>query len=88
MQELSDGLLLRIHSRENAQTKARRYLLEGRVMIRAVGPHGVRADVRGQGHTYAVAYEAGGRGWTCSCPAKTPHCCHIVATQLVVAVPQ
>ena len=74
-------------SRENAQAKARRYLIEGRVMIRSVGPQGVRAHVRGQGHVYAVAYESGG-GWSCTCPARTPRCCHVVAVQLVVAVPQ
>ena len=73
--------------RENARTKALRYLIEGRIMIRSVGPQGVRAHVRGQGHVYNVAYEAGG-GWTCSCPAKTPYCCHVIATGLVVAVPQ
>ena len=83
---LADGLLLRIGNREGSQQKARRYLLEGRVMIRSVGPQGVRAHARGQGHVYDVGYEPGG-GWTCSCPARTPKCCHVVATQLVVAVP-
>ncbi|MGI8520278.1 MAG: SWIM zinc finger family protein [Actinomycetota bacterium] len=78
MQELSDGLLLRIGTREGSQQKARRYLLEGRVMIRTVGPKGVRADVRGQGHTYNVSYEGGG-DWSCTCPARTPRCCHVVA---------
>ena len=72
--------------RENVATKAIRYLVEGRIMIRSVGPQGVRAHARGQGHVYNVAYE-GGAGWSCSCPARTPKCCHIVATQLVVAVP-
>ena len=86
MQELSDGLLLRIGSREGPQQKARRYLLEGRVMIRSVGPQGVRAHVRGQGHLYNVAYEAGG-GWSCTCLARTSRCCHVVAVQIVVAVP-
>lgn len=84
---LADGLLVRIGNREGAQQKARRYLLEGRVMVRMVGPQGVRANVRGQGHVYAVTYEAGG-GWTCSCPAHTAKCCHVIAVQLVVAVPQ
>lgn len=84
---LADGLLLRIGNREGAQQKARRYLLEGRIMIRSVGPQGVRAHVRGQGSVYNVAYEAGG-GWRCSCPARTPRCCHVIAVQLVVVVPQ
>lgn len=87
MQELNDGLLLRIGTREGSQQKARRYLLEGRIMVRSVGPAGVRANARGQGHVYAVAYEAGG-GWTCTCAARTAKCCHIRAIQLVVAVPQ
>ena len=47
---LSDGLLVRIGNREGAQQKARRYLLEGRVMVRSAGAAGVRAQVRGQGH--------------------------------------
>ena len=87
MQELSDGLLLRIGSREGSQQKARRYLLEGRVMVRSVGPQGVRAHVRGQGFVYNVGYEAGG-GWSCTCPARTPKCCHAIAVQIVVVVPQ
>lgn len=81
----ADGLLLRIGNREGAQQKARRYLLEGRIMIRSVGPQGVRAHARGGGHIYAVQYESGG-GWTCSCPARSSQCCHVIAVQIVVAV--
>ena len=86
-QQLNDGLLVRIGSREGAQQKARRYLLEGRVMIRSVGRQGVRAHVRGQGHCYKVAYEGGG-GWSCTCPARTSRVLHVIAVQIVVAVPQ
>jgi hypothetical protein len=49
--------------RENVATKAIRYLTEGRVMIRSVGPQGARAHVRGGGAVYEVIY-APGLGWS------------------------
>jgi uncharacterized Zn finger protein len=76
-------VLVRVGNREGAQQKGRRYLLEGRVRIRYVGPQGVRAYVRGQGEIYRVEYGWG--RWSCTCPAKG-RCCHLVAVQLVVAV--
>ncbi len=85
VERIADGLFLRISNREGAQQKARRYLLEGRVAIEHVGPDGVRARVRGQGHVYTVTYRRG-MGWACDCLARMPHCCHVVAGQLVVSV--
>jgi len=74
-------------SRENAQAKARRYLLEGRVDDPIGWPAGCPGSCQRPGPCYSVGYEPGG-GWTCTCPARTPRCCHVVAVQLVVAVPQ
>jgi hypothetical protein len=71
-------------ARENVDTKARRYLLEGRLQVRYWGPEGVRAFVRGQGELYRVTYTAGG-SWHCTCAAKA-RCCYIVTAQLVVTV--
>ena len=70
--------------RENAKTKALRYLTEGRVQIRAATNRAVRAEVRGSGHLYQVSFDSR-QGWACSCPAKGL-CSHLIATQTVVVV--
>jgi hypothetical protein len=66
--------------RENAFLKARRYLSEGRLTVRYVGPEGIRAIARGGGAWYHVIYRRG--GWSCTCPAVGA-CCHLLALQLV-----
>lgn len=71
--------------RENAQAKGRRYLLDGRLFVRYVGPHGIRATCRGQGEVYQLGWERR-PGWFCSCPART-RCAHLVALQLVTSEP-
>lgn len=71
------------YSRENAATKARRLLIEGRVMVRYCGPEGVRAFVRGSGEVHHVTYDAG--HWSCSCPARG-RCSHRQAVESVVAI--
>lgn len=65
--------------RENAQTKGRRYLTEGRLTVAEVDANRVRATCRGQGTVYRLGHD---RGWWCGCPAKGT-CCHLVALQLV-----
>ena len=69
--------------RENAASKAKRYLTEGRVVITQVVPGRVDAIVRGDGTVYASSYHGG--TWTCSCPARTAECCHLRAVRLVTA---
>lgn len=69
-------------TRENADAKARRYLVEGRVVIRQVGAGYVNADVRGDGAVWSVTYRRG--GWYCPCPARG-RCCHLLAVGLVTA---
>jgi hypothetical protein len=79
------GLEIRIgHSgRENAMTKSRRYLLEGRCILRYVDADRVVARVRGR-TVYDVEHQAGS-GWSCSCPAKSSRCAHVLAVGHVVA---
>lgn len=69
--------------RENAQTKAKRILGEGRVLVDRVVGDDVLARVRGDGAIHRV--EHGRRGWSCSCAARG-RCSHLLALGLVVAV--
>ena len=67
--------------REDAATKARRLLAEGRVTIVHADEGGVAALIRGDSAmTYRVTH-AGGE-WRCDCAART-RCSHIQALMLV-----
>jgi uncharacterized Zn finger protein len=68
--------------KENAPTKAMRYLVEGRILIRLVSDSAVSAQVRGR-EIYTVEH-APGRGWSCTCPARG-RCAHRLAVAHVVA---
>lgn len=69
--------------RESAFEKGRRYLVEGRLLVRSAGPHGIQAMCRGDsGEFYRVGYERG--GWYCGCPALG-RCSHLTALMLVTA---
>jgi len=68
--------------RENAATKGRRYLVEGRVILTDVGEGYVRANVRGEGAMYHTAYSSG--TWSCTCPAVRD-CAHIRALKCCTA---
>jgi hypothetical protein len=74
-----------VSPREDAAAKGRRYLAEGRLVVRAVDEIAgtVRAACRGDGAVYALGRDRG--GWFCSCPARG-RCAHLVALGLVVAV--
>lgn len=81
---LAPGLLLRLGDRENAERKALRLLVTGRVMVKRLDSRGVLADVRGDsGAVRTIVYERG--SWSCSCPARS-RCAHARAVQLVVDV--
>ena len=69
--------------RENAATKARRYLTEGRVVITVVRAGCVMARVRGDGAIHDAGYLRG--RWYCSCPARTDQCAHLRALRMVTA---
>ena len=71
--------------RENAASKARRYLAEGRVVLVRVTDSTALARVRGGGAVHTVS--ASPAFWSCSCPAKG-RCAHELALGLVVAIPR
>lgn len=72
--------------RESASTKARRYLTEGRLIVRHVEGSNVRAVCRGDGTLYRLGFSAE-HGWACDCPARR-RCAHLMALGLVVAPSQ
>jgi hypothetical protein len=76
-------LTWRTAGREDARSKARRYLGEGRCVIEYADGLRVRARVRGDGAIYRVEYVAG--SWSCSCLARG-RCSHLLAVGSVVVV--
>ena len=68
-------------TRENAEEKGKRYLLEGRVTIAQALAERVVATVRSDaGAIYEVTHRRG--GWACTCPARG-RCAHLVAVGLI-----
>lgn len=70
--------------RESASVKARRYLAEGRLIVRQVDDVSVRAVCRGDAALYRLSHTIE-HGWTCDCPA-VGRCAHLLALGLVVAI--
>jgi hypothetical protein len=71
--------------REDARSKARRLLAEGRVIVKAVNERAVVATVRGDsGVIYRVVGDP--TGFRCPCPAVGP-CSHGMAVALVALLP-
>lgn len=73
----------RIPSRESAATKARRYLAEGRLIVRRLDENTAQAECRGDGAIYRLGFDKG--AWLCSCEAKG-RCSHLIALGLVTAL--
>lgn len=74
-----------MHPREDAAAKARRLLVEGRVMVRRVDDRGCFAKVRGDsGFVRSVIWDAYAERWSCDCPARSERCSHIRAVSSVV----
>jgi len=71
--------------RENAEAKGRRYLTEGRLLIHTVSDRYIVGEVRGDGEVHHVTGDEG--GWSCSCPATSEHCAHLIALRLVCIRP-
>jgi hypothetical protein len=71
--------------RETVETKARRYLTEGRIRVRLCNEESsvASAEVRGSGAVYAVDHDD--KGWRCDCPART-ECAHIAALKCVMVL--
>lgn len=70
-------------NRENAATKGKRYLVEGRLMILHVGPSRVIARCRGTGVVHDLGFLNG--RYFCSCAARST-CSHLHALQSVVSI--
>jgi hypothetical protein len=72
--------------RENASAKGRRYVSEGRLVVRQLDEHAgvVMAGCRGNGSLYTLGHDEG--GWFCNCAARSTACAHLEALRLVVAV--
>jgi uncharacterized Zn finger protein len=70
--------------REAADVKARRLLVEGRLIVRHVEGAEVRAVCRGDAALYRVSHTIE-HGWTCDCPA-VGRCSHLIAVGLVVVL--
>ncbi len=74
-------------SRESAHDKGRRYLVEGRLTIRAYSrAAGVVAFVRGDSGLVYRAEWSPDLGWLCNCLGRTDQCAHLVALRLVTVV--
>jgi hypothetical protein len=70
-------------TRETVQAKAARYLAEARLTVTEVDGDHVSAACRGDGEVYRLGHRPG-RGWYCSCAARTDQCAHLTALRLVV----
>lgn len=74
-------------ARENAPTKSRRLLVEGRVGICAHDQRGVLAHVRGDsGETRRVVFDRHAGRWSCTCLARSERCSHVLAVMSVVEI--
>jgi uncharacterized Zn finger protein len=69
-------------TRESAEDKGARLLVEGRLVVTAAGPGHFAAVVRGSGELHDVTF--GRDGWCCTCPARST-CSHLYAAQLIAA---
>jgi uncharacterized Zn finger protein len=69
--------------RETAASKARRLLVEGRVIVTRVDGRKVTALVRGDSEGFHVVEHDAGR-WSCDCSALGA-CSHRLALQLITA---
>jgi hypothetical protein len=72
-------------SRENVFGKGRRYVAEGRLIVRELNEHDgtALADCRGDGAFWSLGRDE--RGWWCSCPARG-RCAHLYALGLICAL--
>ena len=70
--------------RESVETKAERYLIQGRVSIVSADDRSITASVKGDSGHYTAARNHS--RWACSCPARG-RCCHLLALQRVCSLP-
>jgi len=74
--------------REDAATKGRRLVAEGRLVLQQLDEHAgtAQATCRGDGATWNLGRDEHGL-WYCTCPARS-RCSHLYALGLVVALPR
>jgi hypothetical protein len=74
---------------ETAHDKARRYLGDGRLTIRAFSRAGVVAFVVGEdsGLTYRAEWSPD-LGWRCNCVSREQLCAHVIALRLITVAHQ
>jgi uncharacterized Zn finger protein len=72
--------------RESARAKSLRYLTEHRLRVLECSEDAgtLSAEVRGDGRIYVVAHDA--EGWSCSCPALSENCAHVLACKSVTVL--
>ena len=70
-------------SREDALSKGRRYVSEGRLTITSVTDAEAQAVCRGDGDIFICTARRG--WWHCTCPARS-RCSHLYALGLVVVI--
>jgi hypothetical protein len=80
-----------VKARETAAQKARRLLLEGRLMVSRVDPELgsglVIAECRGDsGEVYSLGHDPTKNEWRCTCPELRGNCSHLQALKLVVVI--
>lgn len=73
-------------TRENAQAKARRYLVEARIHVLRVDETVVIAIARGDGAFWWCGHD--GTKWHCDCPARSLNCAHLYALRSVTVEPK
>jgi hypothetical protein len=74
-------------TREDAITRGRRLVAEGRLIVNYVSGRVITAVCRGDsGAIHRCGFDPG-RGWWCACPALTK-CAHLHALQLVTITPE
>jgi hypothetical protein len=72
--------------REDARARGRRFVSEGRLVLRRVDETQILAVCRGDsGELHELGYDQAG-GWWCDCQART-QCAHLYSLQLVCIAP-
>jgi len=77
-----DAVPKRSRKRENAETRGKRYLVEGRLTVREVSSTRILATCRGTGSTWSLGFMNG--VWFCECPARS-RCSHLWSLLLVMS---
>lgn len=88
-QSVLEESFLVLRGAENVEQKARRYLIEGRIVVekRDTETGLVVATCRGGEATYHLGFDPKRGQWRCTCRASRGRCAHLVALRLIVPQP-